>query len=218
MAKKKKGVIYDLDGTIIVTTELHEQGWLEAGKCLNIDVPAEFLKNQKGITDEAGAKMLLGDKFKEHGKNFVQIKQAYTINNCTIAKLNDGFLETFKKLTEKGIDAWICTSAHQEFTTAIFRSLPQLQALVNKTVFREMYKEGKPNPEPILLTAKMMNLSTKECIYVGDAYNDYLAATRAGCKGFAYICKNLSEKDSRIPASVPIISDHTQILPLIGIS
>ncbi len=214
MTKNKKGVIYDLDGTIIVTTDLHEQAWLEAGRCLNINVPEEFLKNQKGITDEAGARLLLGERFDEHGKNFIRIKQTYAVNNCTIIKLMDGFPKTLEQLTEKGVKTWICTSAHKEFISAVFNSLPQLQTLADKTVFREMYKEGKPNPEPILLTAKLMDLPIQDCIYVGDAYNDYLAASRAGSK-FVYICKNLSEKDSRMPNNVPVISNHTQVLTLI---
>ncbi|MCR4306130.1 MAG: HAD family phosphatase, partial [Candidatus Daviesbacteria bacterium] len=182
-----------------------------AGKCLNIPIPQEFLHNQKGMTDEAGAKLLLGEKFNEHGKKFVQIKQAYTVKNCAIVKLLDGFPETLEQLTEKGIKAWICTSAHKEFITAVFNSLPQLQILADKTVFREMYTHGKPNPEPILLTAKLMGLDINDCIYVGDAYNDYLAATAAGA-GFTYVCKNPRDKDARIPVNIPVISNHTQIL------
>lgn len=210
----KKGVIYDLDGTIIITTQLHEQGWLEAGRCLNVPIPEEFLKNQKGNTDEGAARMLLGEKFDKHGKNFIQVKQAYTINNCATAQLYEDFLEAYKKLTEKGIKAWICTSAHEEFITSVFNNLPELKTFESRTVFREMYKVGKPNPEPVLLTSKLMGLDVEECIYVGDAYNDYLAATGAGA-GFAYAWRAPQDKDPRIPDSIPIISDHTQILDLL---
>lgn len=214
MAKNKKGVIYDLDGTIIITTDLHDEGWLEAGRCLNIPIPEEFLLNQKGKTEEAAARELLGKRFDEHGKTMIQIKQAYAINNCATATLFEGFLDTYRKLTENGIKAWICTSASKGFVSSVFKTLPQLQDLANKTVFREMYKEGKPNPEPVLLTAKLMGLPVEECVYVGDAYNDYLAATRAGSE-FAYACRSQTDKDPRIPTAIPVISDHTQILSII---
>lgn len=214
MAGSKKGVIYDLDGTIIVTTDLHDKGWIEAGRCLNVDIPQEFLIHQKGMPEEAAAKHLLGEKFVEHGENLIRIKQTYTIENCFTAQFYEDFLEAFKQLTEKDIKAWICTSAPKGFVLAVFKNLTQLRDLESRTVFREMYKLGKPNPEPIILTAKLMGLDVQNCIYVGDAHNDYLAATAAGA-GFAYACRDPRDRDIRIPASIPIISNHTQILSLI---
>ncbi len=36
--KKIRGIIYDLDGTIILTQKLHEKAWIYAGKKFNIPI------------------------------------------------------------------------------------------------------------------------------------------------------------------------------------
>lgn len=214
MTKIRKGIIYDLDGTIIVTTELHEQGWIEAGKHLNIDISEDFLKNQKGLPEDVSAKQILGEKYDKHGENLIRVKQLHTIQNSRSVRLYADFLSTYQKLSEKGIKVWICTSAPREFVLSVYNNIPELQVLKDKTVFREMYKEGKPNPEPVFLTVKLMGLPVQQCVYIGDAYNDYLAATSAGCE-FVYIRPNPKDNDPRIPSTIPVISNHSQILNII---
>lgn len=208
--KNKKGVIYDLDGTIISTTKLHEEGWKEVGRYHNVEITQQFLKDQKGITNEAAAKLILGEKFDTEGKSFVQIKNDYTTNNAGLIKFNEGFLNTYQELIKKGINIWICTSASKEFVASVYNKLPELQVLKDKTVFRDMYTRGKPDPEPLMVTAKLMGLSIQDCVYVGDAYSDYLAARNAGCE-FVYFCESL-ERDPNIPETITVISSHTEIL------
>ncbi|MCL4365917.1 HAD family phosphatase [Patescibacteria group bacterium] len=215
MNSKKKGVIYDLDGTILSTAKLHEEGWKEAGKHHNVEITEDFLKNQKGITNELAARQVLGNKFEELGESFVKIKDDYTVQNTSLVRLYEDFLDAYKKLTEKNIDVWICTSATKKFALTVFDSLQQLQPLTDKTVYREMYTHGKPDPEPILLTAKFMGIPIQDCAYIGDAYSDYLASKNAGCN-FIYFCRDLNDRDLRIPENIPIISNHTQILSLVG--
>lgn len=214
MTGKKKGIIYDLDGTIIVTTDLHEQGWIEAGKRLNINITEDFLENQKGLPEDVSAKLVLGEKYDEHGVNFIRTKQLHTIQNSGSVRLYADFLSTYQRLSEKDIRVWICTSAPREFVLSVFNNIKELQVLKDKSVFREMYKEGKPNPEPVFLTAKLMGLPVQQCVYIGDAYNDYLAATSAGCE-FVYIRPNPKDNDPRIPSTIPVISNHSQILSII---
>ncbi len=57
--KKIKGVIYDLDGAVISTQKLHEDVWIYAGKKFNIFISEEMLLNQRGISNEAAASMML---------------------------------------------------------------------------------------------------------------------------------------------------------------
>lgn len=204
-------MIYDLDGTIISTTKLHEQGWQEAGKSHDIDINQDFLRNQKGMANETAAKMILGEKFATHGKSFVQAKEEYVNKNTHAAGLFENFLDAYKKLKEHGVNVWVCTSARRDFALSIYNHLFGLQMLKDNTVSWEMYKHGKPDPEPILLTAKLMGLPIQDCVYVGDAYNDYLAVKSAGCS-FIYFCRDLADKDPRIPDDAPVISNHTEIL------
>jgi pyrophosphatase PpaX len=51
----------------------------------------------------------------------------------------------------------------------------------------EDYKHPKPHPEPLLLAAKLLEVSPKEAIYVGDSSSDVASARAAGMKSI-HIC------------------------------
>mgnify|MGYP001611996742 CR=1 FL=1 len=53
-----KGVIYDLDGTLIKTEKLHESAWLYAGAKFGHPITNEMLLKQKGISNEAASEMM----------------------------------------------------------------------------------------------------------------------------------------------------------------
>jgi HAD superfamily hydrolase (TIGR01509 family) len=44
----------------------------------------------------------------------------------------------------------------------------------------------KPNPEPLLLCAKKLNVAPQECVYIGDVSNDVTAAHAAGMRVIIY--------------------------------
>lgn len=212
----EKGVIYDLDGTIVDSSKLHEKGWLEAGKIHHVPISDQFLKDQSGISNDEAAMLALGERFTESGGSFIQTKHSFVMQNAGSVILYPDFLEAYQKLLESGLKAWICTSAYKPFVEAIFESVPELKVFQDRTIWREMYQRGKPNPDSLLTTSERMGLNIKECLYVGDAFNDYLTAQNAEVSRFVYFCRNLKTRDSKIPQSVPTISKHTQLLSIVS--
>ena len=76
-----------------------------------------------------------------------------------------------------------------------------------------MYKKGKPDSEPLLVTLeKLGGLSPQEAIYVGDAESYYLMACNAGMR-FLYFCN--ANHDPKIPNDVPKTNDHREIFSFI---
>lgn len=210
-----KGIIYDLDGTIISTTELHEKAWIAAGEIVGINIPKDFLSNQKGMTNEAAAKLLIPDD-EEKLKSFVKEKEKYVVENVEKVNLFDGFEEIYKYFLSNNIKVWICTSAPKVFFEKVCNGIPFLSQFKNNTVWREMYINGKPDPEPILQTIAKMGLADKETVYVGDAYSDYLSATNAGCT-FIYFYNDEKNRDSRIPIKTPKISRHEELITFLNL-
>ena len=205
-----KAVVYDLDGTIISTTELHEKAWIEAGRIVGVNIPEDFLSNQKGMTNEAAAKLLISND-EEKLNNFVKEKEKYVVENVEKVNLFDEFEKTYNYLFGNNINVWICTSAPKAFFEKVSNGIPFLQQFENKTVWREMYNNGKPDPEPILQTLTKIGVRPQEAIYIGDAENDYLSAKNAGCT-FIYFCNDKNNRDSRIPIKIPEISKHDELI------
>lgn len=62
-------------------------------------------------------------------------------------------------------------------------------------VTREDTKKHKPNPEPLLLACKKLEIEPEEAIYVGDTIIDYQAAKNAGMNFIGFISGSASKED-----------------------
>jgi phosphoglycolate phosphatase-like HAD superfamily hydrolase len=61
-------------------------------------------------------------------------------------------------------------------------------------VASEHTKKHKPNPEPLIKAAKIIETNPKNCIYVGDSIYEMLAAKRAKMLAVAILSGNYSRK------------------------
>lgn len=206
--RKIKGVIYDLDGTIISTQKLHENAWIYAGKKFNVSISQEMLLNQKGISNEATALMMLPVDKRNLTNEFIAAKVNYVNENIRQAKLFPDVMTTLKQLSENNYKVWICTSAGKDFVEKVLNNSNELKKY--NVIWREMYNNEKPSPEALNLTIKKMGLINSQVCYVGDALSDYKTSINAEVK-FIYFCPNIKNKDARISESIPTISSHKEI-------
>lgn len=174
-----KGIVYDFDGTVIDTVKLSEEGWSYAAQKLNIRITPEFIIYQRGVGNYDAAEFLLEDKFDELGDEFVKLKRDYFYEKIYDVELFPDFLETKELLKKKGYQVWICTSTSNKFMLEYFEKSNDLKEFKEKLVGREDTKLGKPAAELLLKTFSLMGLQANECVYVGDAYTDYLASENA---------------------------------------
>lgn len=110
----------------------------------------------------------------------------------------------------------ICTSARRENVEALQRNQNSfissvLQDLTGRVVWKEMYTEGKPAAEPLLLASRMIGVDVNRVLYVGDAHSDYQCAQNAEAS-FSYFCGENAIPDVKIPSTVPRIKDHRELI------
>jgi beta-phosphoglucomutase-like phosphatase (HAD superfamily) len=217
---KITGLIYDFDGTIVSTVGLHEAAWKYAGRKTSIEVSEEFLVNQKGIPKEVAAKMLIKGRDKDINKKLkklVKYKRQYVAEHTSDATVFKDFLDFIPKLLETDMKYTICTSATCRFIDTVIDNTGNLAFLEDKVICKDMYKKGKPDPEPLFLAMREMHLKPRDCIYVGDAFSDYKAAKNAKCRFVYYWEKTLVKREKRIPEKVMTINNHSEILRFIEI-
>lgn len=206
------GIAYDLDGTITDTASLHEKAWVRAADDLGVSLTPDFLLDQKGLTGEEAARLVCEDEIA--ALRYSDTKREYVGEMFQEITIYEGFFETADKLRAQNRKVWICTSAPKSFIERIFAYEPRFRPFFDCTVYREMYANGKPDPEPLKLAFSRMHLAEAHCVYVGDAYSDYMAAQNAGCK-FVYFCDPETARDAKIPADTYSIAMHSQLLTLL---
>lgn len=173
-----KCVIFDIDGTILNTERmnlipLQRVIKEELGKDVEYDSLLKYKAYQgKKTVEELGFK----DKERVY-KKWVKYVNEFEEK----ADLYDGFDRLIKALDANGIVCAIASSKmRKQYEIDFFPT--GLQKYMRGVVLAEDTEKHKPYPDPLLKAAEIVNITPKNCIYVGDTIFDYKATKAAGMK------------------------------------
>jgi len=177
-----KGIIFDLDGTLANTAFIHKEAWEIALNRLGIksEVKIETLLGRK--TAEI-AKILAGDKWKE----LMEVKnQIYLELVKGKAKRTECAKELIDKAKEKGYKIAIVTSSNSISAREVLNTI---QLFPDLLITSDEVKNGKPDPEGVVLALNRLNLDPHSSIGVGDTEVDAVAFKNAKL-GKIYLVKS----------------------------
>ncbi len=178
-----KGVIFDMDGTLIISTEADFLSWEKVfndyGKKLSYKnyqpllgiKSANVIKEHLGITDEDEVKRVLKEKF----DYFVEVITANPIKAVASAEI---FL---KSLAGYPVKVALATSSRKEKMKLVLEQLNFLQYF-DAIVTGEEVENSKPAPDIFLKAAERLGLSAKDCMVVEDGPIGVSAAKNAKMK------------------------------------
>lgn len=185
-----KGVIFDLDGVLVSTDELHFKAWERLAIELDImNFSKEDNKNQKGISRLESLEVLLAKTDKKYTKK-EKILLADRKNDFYIEYLkeltNDAVLEDVIKtliwLRERKILIGVGSASKNAL---VILEKTGLMPYIDKVSCGLDTTRSKPDPEVFLVAAKKLNLRNEECLVVEDSLSGVIAAKRANMKTLA---------------------------------
>ncbi|MCG3763384.1 beta-phosphoglucomutase family hydrolase [Vibrio cincinnatiensis] len=174
-----KGLIFDMDGTLIDTMPAHIKAWQAAAETFRFPFDAQWLHSLGGmpsykIVKEINERFHLSldpqevadykmQAFANFGSNSALISETYAIFNSSIGE---------KKIA-------VGTGSQRKSATKLLAKvgvLDKLDALVTATDVAN----HKPHPETFLRACELLNLSPKECIVFEDTALGMQAAHAGG--------------------------------------
>ncbi len=115
---------------------------------------------------------------------FELFKTYYAEHDWVHSRLYDGILETLQTLKNDGFKLVCITNKTARFTNPLMETAglaPYFDFIASGDTFAEM----KPNPLPLLETAKKFNVLPENAWMIGDSINDISAGKKAGFKTIA---------------------------------
>ena len=186
MVMKYKRVIFDLDGVICFTDELHYLAWKALADRLNIYFDREINQRMRGVSRMDSLNILLEKSDVEYSEvqkeAFAAEKNAIyadSLRKMSEKDVSDDVRQTLKTLREKGVKI------------ALGSSSKNAQAILERIGLEEMFdavsdgnglEKFKPDPEVFLKAAEKLGLEPKDCLVVEDAVAGIDAG---GAGGFA---------------------------------
>jgi len=192
-----KAVLFDLDGTFADTApDLADA--LNRVRLEN-ELPALPLESVRLETSNgAHALIRLGFGLVDTDPEFSLLKdkllENYSNNVCQYTRLFDGMEDLLNKLDQENIAWGIVTNKPERFTNPLMEQLG-IAERTNCIVSGDTTPHSKPHPESLLYAAKLLDLASHECIYIGDAKRDIDAARNAGMKSLVALFGYLGPDD-----------------------
>ena len=180
-----KTILFDLDGTLIETTEII----LETFRITFKKFFPEVKLTDEELTNTLGHTLFKTFEFYTDSKEKLDevINFYRETSNVMIEKglkAYPGAVETLSYLKSKGCKVGVVTSKMRHIAT-YHLELTNLLSYVDLLVGYEDSVEHKPSPEPILTALKQLKASPRTTVYVGDHENDITAAKKAGISSCA---------------------------------
>lgn len=171
MPIKKRLVIFDLDGVLVNSLDNMRITWKIVCKKYNINIPFTSYEKNIGLPF---LKILKNLKIKSHN---LEIKKFYSRTskvNFSKIKIYPGTKKTLSILSKNNKIA-IFTSKDKIRTNLI---LKRIGIKFDYVVTPEDVRYGKPNPEGINKIIKALKFKKKNSIFIGDSFQDFLAAKK----------------------------------------
>lgn len=175
-----KTILFDLDGTLIKSTEII----LEAFKITFKNfLPTKKLKKEE-FTNMLGLTLIKTfTKYEEDLKKVDEMISFYReVSNKMIEKglkAYPGAIELMSYLKEKGCKIGVVTSKMRQMAQYNLE-LTGLNEYVDGLIGYEDTINHKPSPDPIIKALKMFDADKETTVYIGDHENDIMAARQAG--------------------------------------
>ena len=185
-----KGVIFDLDGVIVSTDELHYQGWKHMADGEGIYFDREINERLRGVSRMESLEIILEKATKTYTD--AQKEALATLKNdfykellatkLSPADILPGVNDVLAGLKAKGVKIAIGSSSKN--TPTILKQIG-MDKTFDAVSDGNNIKNSKPDPEVFLIAAERLGLKPGVCLVVEDAEAGITAAIAANMKTLA---------------------------------
>jgi phosphoglycolate phosphatase-like HAD superfamily hydrolase len=179
-----RGLIFDIDGTLVDTNPAHVQAWYRAFKRLGYEVAPERIEIEIGKGGDLLVPSILGEEpEKRHGEALrrAQKEEFLLIARRERFRVFPCVPELFQALRQRKIRTALATSSNKKHLQAVCESAGiDLPALADVLVTKEDAEASKPAPDLVIVAWEKLALSPAECAMVGDTVYDAQACRGAG--------------------------------------
>lgn len=210
-----KAILFDLDGTLVDSIPL----WLDANvrtlESLGVSVtPDDFLKDlyhaglhYQGILEHFGITPEQGKNFYENRNDLFDHLLHKNIQWLGKAE------ETLKQCAAK-VPLGMQTGAKMDFIDAMDAKLNLSSFFSAIVTADDTMQKMKPDPYGLLLLTKSLNVTPKDCIYVGDQGIDVQAAKNAGMP--FYLLKRTETPEGAEKDATVVIEKIEDLVKILG--
>jgi HAD superfamily hydrolase (TIGR01509 family) len=209
-----RGVIFDLDGTLVDSNELHVLAWQESFRHFGKEIPIERLREQIGKGGDQYLPVFLTElEMREFGEQADEyrgqiFKKKYLPQIRAFPKVR----ELFERVRQEGKKIALASSG-KEAEVRHYEKLVGIEGLADSVVTADQVIHSKPKSDVFIAALRTLGqLPPEEAIAIGDTPYDVEAAKKIGLPIIGLLCGGFSEDVLREEGACAIFRDPADLL------
>ncbi|MBV9760154.1 MAG: HAD family hydrolase [Acidobacteriaceae bacterium] len=210
-----EALIFDIDGTLLDSVDLHAQAWQEAFRKFGHEIAFDEIRSQIGKGGDQLLPIFLSpDEIKKRGEELQKYRgDLFKEKYLPKVKPFPGVRELFQKAKANGQTVALASSAKGD-ELKDFERIAQIEDLVEVETSSADAERSKPHPD--IFEAALDRLGKKirpeQVIVIGDSPHDAEAAKRAGLRTVGVRCGGFPESDLREAGCIAIYDGPEDLL------
>src|SRR3954470_20077137 len=205
-----QAVLFDVDGTLVDSVDLHARAWREALAHFGHRIPFDDIRAQIGKGgDQLLPVFLSQDEISLRGKLIEDFRgDLYKREHLKLVRGFPGVRPLFKELLRRGLRIALASSAKgDELET--YKQIAGIADLIHAESSKDDAARSKPHPDIFDAALRRLggDVDRHRVFVVGDTPWDAIAAKRTGIRTVGVLCGGFAEADLRASGCVAIYRD-----------
>ena len=211
---KRHGVIFDIDGTLVDSVDLHARAWQDAFRKFGFDIPYPTVREQIGKGSDQLLPALLPEQVvKEQGKEIDEYRgELFKREYLPKVKPFPAVRELFERIkTDKGKIALASSAKGDELEK--YKQIAGIGDLIETATSSADADRSKPHPDIFEAALdRLGKVDKSQIIVVGDTPYDAEAAGKAGLRTIGVTCGGWGPEKLRAAGCVAVYRDPAELL------
>ncbi|GJM30327.1 MAG: beta-phosphoglucomutase [Cyclobacteriaceae bacterium] len=204
-----KGIIFDLDGTMVDNMMIHHRAWQRKLATLGMEMTLEEVMEQiHGINEEIVMR-LFGDRFTEEERAQISWDKELEYRNIfkQDLKLIEGLQEFLQEIDGAGIPMALGTAAPAENVDFVLDNL-DIRKYFSSILHSGNVSRGKPDPQIFTDSARNLGVPIENCVVFEDSVVGAETALNAGCPAIVVTTTHQQPEFAHFPHILRFIKDY----------
>ncbi|MDQ6619230.1 MAG: HAD family hydrolase [Pseudomonadota bacterium] len=209
-----KAILFDIDGTLVDSNDLHVQAWLDAFREFGKELALADLHQQMGKGGDQLIPVFCSPAEVERFGSALEARRVeiFTRKYAPRVRPLPKVRELFERMHREGLRIALASSAKASEVKAHAQTLGVTE-LVEASTSADDVEHSKPCPDIFeAALATVSGVAPDEAIVIGDTPYDVIAAQRAGLRTVAVLSGGFAEKDLLESGAVELYRDVADLL------
>jgi HAD superfamily hydrolase (TIGR01549 family) len=209
-----KAVIFDVDGTLVDSVDLHAQAWQDAFRDLGHTIAFQDIRKQIGKGgDQLMPAFLSREEIDSRGQE-LEHRRSQILKERYLSQIRpfSGVRELFQRIRKDKTRIVLASSANAD-ELETYKKVAEIADLVEEQTSSDDAAKSKPHPDIFEAALRRVpDVTTDEAMVIGDTPYDAEAAGKAKLRTIGLLCGGFPEDELRRAGCIAIYRDPEHLL------